>query len=275
MMDIRRATPDYLRAMRLTLLDGRWLAPTDTRGSESVVVLNDEAARRYLGDRNPIGAELRFQRKTSRVVGVVRGVRLGGPESDVRPEAYVSPAQNPIIGGAIVLRTAGDPLAIVPDVRAALATMTPPQSLSEVTTLEEMFGGLIAARRFNMLLLSLFGVLGIVIAAIGIYGVMAYLVTERTREIGVRMALGADAWKVQRAVLGQACRYLAVGLVVGLATASSLSTLVEGFLFRVPPRDLGVYAAAGAVILIAGLIAAWVPARRASHVDPLVALRAE
>ena len=126
-----------------------------------------------------------------------------------------------------------------------------------------------------MLLLSLFGLLGIVIAAIGIYGVMAYLVTQRTREIGVRMALGADAWQVQRSVLGQACRYLVLGLVIGLASASSLSTLVEGFLFRVPPRDIVVYAAAGTLILAAGLVAAWVPARRASHVDPLVALRIE
>jgi putative ABC transport system permease protein len=275
MVDIHQATPDYLAVMRLNLLQGRWLAPTDTRGSAPVVVLNDEAARRYLGDVNPIGAEIRLQNRVLKVVGVVRGVRLGGPESDVRPEAYVSPAQSTIIGGAIVVRTAGLPPAIVPAVRTALTTITPPQSLSDVTTLEEIFGGLVAARRFNMMLLSLFGLLGIVIAAIGIYGVMAYLVTQRTREIGVRMALGADAWNVQRSVLGQACRYLVLGLSIGLASASSLSTLVEGFLFRVSPRDIAVYAAAGAVILVAGLMAAWLPARRASHVDPLVALRAE
>jgi putative ABC transport system permease protein len=275
MVDIRQATPDYLKVMRLTLLQGRWLAPTDTRGSESVVVLNDEAARRYFGDANPIGAEIRLQQKTSKIVGVVRGVRLGGPESEVRPEAYVSTSQNAIIGGAIVVRTTGDPLVVISGVRAALTTVVPTPSLSDVTTLEQIYAGLVATRRFNMLLLSLFGVLGIVIAAIGIYGVMAYLVTQRTQEIGVRMALGADAGLVLRSVLWEAGRYLVIGLSIGLVSASRLSTLVEGFLFRVPPRDLAVYAAAGGLILVAGLVAAWVPARRASHVDPLVALRAE
>lgn len=275
MVDIRQATPDYLKVMRLTLLQGRWLAPTDTRAGESVVVLNDEAARRYLGDGNPIGAEIRLQEKTSKIVGVVRGVRLGGPESEVRPEAYVPTSQHPIIGGAIVVRTSGDPLVTISAVRGALTTVVPTPSLSDVTTLEEIYAGLVATRRFNMLLLSLFGVLGIVIAAIGIYGVMAYLVTQRTQEIGVRMALGADTGTVLRSVLWEASRYLVLGLSIGLASASRLSTLVEGFLFRVPPRDLGVYAAAGALILVAGLVAAWVPARRASHVDPLVALRIE
>jgi putative ABC transport system permease protein len=193
----------------------------------------------------------------------------------VRPEAYVSTSQHSIIGGAIVVRTTGDPLVTISAVRGALTTVVPTPSLSDVTTLEEIYAGLVATRRFNMLLLSLFGVLGIVIAAIGIYGVMAYLVTQRTQEIGVRMALGADAGTVLRSVLWEASRYLVLGLSIGLASASRLSTLVEGFLFRVTPGDLGVYAAAGALILVAGLVAAWIPARRASHVDPLVALRIE
>jgi ABC-type antimicrobial peptide transport system permease subunit len=273
MVDLRQATADYLKVMRLTLLQGRWLAPTDTSGSERVVVLNDEAARRYLGAANPIGAEIRIQAKPTKVVGVVRGVRLGGPESKVRPEAYVSSAQSPIIGASIVVRTAGEPLAMIPAVKAAMIAIGPTASASDVTTLDTLYGGLIATRRFNMLLLSLFGILAIVIAAIGIYGVMAYLVTQRTQEIGVRMALGANAAQVLRSVLWEACRYLVLGLSLGLATASILAGFAEAFLFRVPPRDIGVYSAAGAVILAAGLLAAWVPARRAAHVDPLVALR--
>ena len=275
MVDIRQATPDYLKVMRLTLLQGRWLAPTDTSGAERVVVLNDEAARRYLGAANPIGAEILIQQKPSKVVGVVRGVRLGGPESEVRPEAYVSSSQSPIIGASIVVRTAGQPLALASAVKAAMTTVVPTQPVSELTALETLYGGLIATRRFNMLLLSIFGILAIVIAAIGIYGVMAYLVTQRTQEIGVRMALGADAALVLRSVLWEAGRYLVLGLTLGLAAASILAGFVEGFLFRVPPRDVGVYSAAAAVILAAGLLAAWVPARRAAHVDPLVALRIE
>ena len=272
MVDIRQATPDYLKAMRLTLLHGRWIAPSDTRGSEPAVVLNDVAARRYLGREQAAGADIRFQLKAWKVVGVVKGLRAGGPESDVRPEAYVPVAQSQIIGGHLVVRTAGDAVAMIPAVKEAVSALNP-ASIADVEALEDLFRGLIATRRFNMLLLSLFGVLAIAIAAIGVYGVMAFLVAHRTREIGVRMALGADAASVLRSVLSQASRYLLAGLAFGFVGAVSVAGLAEGFLFRVRPHDVGVYAAAGAVLLIAGLVAAWIPARRAARVDPLAALR--
>jgi predicted permease len=272
MVDIRQATPDYVTAMRLTLLEGRWLAPSDTRGSEPAVVLNEVAARRYLGSERSTGAEIRFQLKTWKVIGVVRGLRVGGPESDVRPEAYVPVAQSQIIGGHLVVRTAGDPIALIPALKDAVRAINP-QSVADVETLDTLFGSLIATRRFNMLLLSLFGVLAVAIAAIGVYGVMAFLVAHRTQEIGVRMALGADAPTVLGSVLSQAFRYLAGGLALGFVGAVGVAGLAEGFLFQVGPHDVGVYAAAGAVLLIAGLVAAWIPARRAARVDPLVALR--
>ena len=273
MVDARQATPDYLEVMRLTLLQGRWLARSDTRGSEPVVVLNDAAARRYLGSESAVGVEIRLQQKTWKVVGVVRGLRLGGPESEVRPEAYVPVAQSPVIGGHVVVRTTDNPLAVIPSVKDAMKAAAPNQVVPDVDTLEQLFGGLIATRRFNMLLLSLFGLLAVVIATIGVYGVMAFLVTQRTQEIGVRMALGADASAVVRSVLWQACRYVLIGLATGFAAASGLARLVESFLFRVRPHDAGVYAAVAASILLAGLVAAWIPARRAAKVDPLVALR--
>jgi predicted permease len=272
MVDVRQATPDYLRVMRLTLQHGRWLAPSDIRGGQPVVVLNDEAARRYLGSEPAVGADVTFQLKTWKVVGVVKGLRLGGPESDVRPEAYIPVAQSQIVGGQVVLRTVDGSVLPVAAIREAVRSVNP-RAAPEVEALDELFNGLIATRRFNMLLLSMFGVLAVAIATIGVYGVMAFLVTHRTQEIAVRIALGADATTVLRSVLSQASRYLLAGLALGFIGALSLAGLTEAFLFQVRPYDGGVYAATGAVIVIAGLIAAWLPARRAARVDPLVALR--
>ena len=273
MVDLRQATPDYAQVMRLTLLQGRWLGPADTRGAGRVVVLNDVAARRYLEGEQAVGGDVTFQMKRWKVVGVVKGLRLGGPESDVRPEAYVSVAQSQIVGGQVVVRAVDRTSLPLAGLRDAVRTLNP-QAAPEVEVLDDLFSGLIATRRFNMLLLSMFGLLAVAIATIGVYGVMAFLVTHRTQEIAVRMALGADAPTVLRSVVSQAAVYLLAGLALGFAGAFSLAGLTEAFLFQVRPYDLGVYAATGTALVIAGLVAAWVPARRASRVDPLVALRA-
>jgi hypothetical protein len=273
MVDIRQATPDYASVMRLVLQHGRWLLPSDTRGGDPVVVLNDVAARRYLGTENAVGADVRFQLRTWRVVGVVKGLRLGGPESEVRPEAYVPVAQGRIIGGHVVVR-AGDRRAVpMESVRDAVRAVSP-QSVPDIESLDTLFSGMVATRRFNMLLLSVFGLLAVVIATLGVYGVMAFLVAHRTQEFALRMALGADAPTLLRSVISQASRYLLAGLSLGFAGAFACASLVEAFLFRVRPHDLGVYTAAGGLLLAAGLIAAWIPARRAARVDPLVARRA-
>jgi putative ABC transport system permease protein len=273
MVDLRQATPDYVKVMRLTLLQGRWLASPDIRGAERVVVLNEVAARRYLGSEQAVGANVTFQAKTWKVVGVVKGLRLAGPESEVRPEAYVPVAQSQIVGGQVVVRAVDPtsiPLAALRDAVRALS----PQAAPEVEVLDDLFSGLIAARRFNMPLLSMFGLLAVVIAAIGVYGAMAFLVAHRTQEIAVRMALGADAPAVLRSVLSQAAVYLLAGLVLGFAGAFSLAGLTQAFLFQVRPYDISVYAVTATALVIAGLVAAWIPARRASRVDPLVTLRA-
>ena len=273
MVDLRQATPDYVSVMRLNLQQGRWLAPTDIRGAERVVVLNDVAARRYLGSEQVVGADVIFQANAWKVVGIVKGLRFGGPESNVRPEAYIPVAQSQIVGGQVVVRAADRRSVPVAALKDAVRAINP-QTAAEVQVLDELFSGLIANRRFNMLLLSMFGLLAVAIATVGVYGVMAFLVAHRTREIAVRMALGADAPTVLRSVLSQAAVYLLAGLALGFAGAFSLAGLTEAFLFQVRPHDLGVYAATGMVLVIAGLVAAWVPARRASRVDPLVALRA-
>lgn len=271
-VDIRQATADYLKATRLTLLAGRWIAATDGHDAAGVVVLNDEAVKRYLGGGPAVGRTIQIN-GTRTVIGVVRGVRLGGPETTVRPEAYVPMAQATILGADLVLRTHDDPLALVPAVKAAIWSVAPDLSIPEARTFEGMLGDLIAQRKFNMLLLSLFGLLAMTIASAGIYGVMAYVVEQRTPEIGVRMALGAQPGRILRMILGRAAAFVGVGLAAGLAGAWALSRLVGTFLFSVRPHDPAIYAGAAAVLMAAALVAALVPGLRAARIDPLKALR--
>ena len=271
-VDIRQVTPGYGDAVGAAVLRGRYLVETDGSDGQQVVVLNEEAARRYLGDQDPIGRTIAVNGDRT-VVGIVSNVRLGGPESDIRPEAYVPYAQSLQVGGELVVRTAGDPAPMTDAVRSAVWTSYPDIAIDEVTTMETLLGRLIAQRQFNMLLVGLFGALAMVIAGAGIYGVMAYIVTQRTQEIGVRMALGARPTGVLLTVLRRAAAFLVLGLAAGLAGAWVLASSIEAFLFQVDPRDATVFASTGVLLFVVGMVAALVPARRASRVDPLVALR--
>jgi ABC-type antimicrobial peptide transport system permease subunit len=178
-----------------------------------------------------------------------------------------------MFGADLVIKTAASPESVAPSVREAIWGIAPDLTLGETRTFEMLFEGLIAQRRFNMLLLSIFGALGIVITGVGIYGVMAYVVEQRTQEIGVRMALGAQAVRVQGMMLGRAMVFTLAGLGIGMAGAYALSGAVGAFLFSVEPGDPLVYAATAGMLVAIGLIAAWIPARRASKVDPITALR--
>lgn len=277
-VQVRQVTPGYAAAVGTAVVRGRFIEAADTRGSTPVVVLNEEAAARYLGGREPIGATITIERgyaPQATVVGVVGNVRLFGPESAVRPEAYLAAAQGRFLTGALAVRTEGDPLAIADAVRDAIRASFPEISEPEAETLASLFGGLIAQRRFNMLIVGLFGGLALAIACAGLYGVMAYLVTQRTREIGVRLALGAPPGRVMTAVIGRGVMHTAVGIVIGVAVAWWLASSVEAFLFEVQPHDPVVYGAAAALLASCGVIAAFVPARRAARVDPVIALRIE
>jgi ABC-type antimicrobial peptide transport system permease subunit len=173
----------------------------------------------------------------------------------------------------LVVRTSGDPASLVPAIRATVRSAAPELVIPDPQTYDTLFANLVAQQKFNMYLLVLFGALAIGIAAAGIYGVMAYMVEQRTPEIGVRIALGAEPKAVVRMVLAQAAACLAAGLGLALAGGWALSRFIEGFLFRVDARDPVVYAAAAALLLAVGLAAAFVPARRAARVDPMIALR--
>jgi putative ABC transport system permease protein len=272
--DLRAVSPDYLATIGGTQVSGRFISDTDTRGAPAVVVLSDEAVRRYFGGGDPIGAVVLLEVPRT-VIGVVRGMRIHGPEVEIRPEAYIPFPQSRQPGADLVLRTGPDPLTIAPAVKSAVWSVLPTTVIPEPETFGELYAGLIAMRRFNVVLLGLFGGLALLIASVGIYGVMAYLVEQRRREIGVRMALGALPRRILTMILGRAALTSGIGLFLGVAGAIWLERLLTPFLFRPTPRDPAVYGSTALLLMLLALVAALLPARRAARVDPLLALRSE
>jgi putative ABC transport system permease protein len=273
---LNQISPDYFRALKVPLLRGRLFADADSQNSEPVVILNEAAAARYFPGEDAVGKVVRLVGNRT-VVGVVGDIRHDGPESGWRTQAFVPLAQSRVFGATLVVRTASGAQGILPAVRQAIWSEFPdalPTRIDE-HTLTYYFDALVAQRRFNMLLLALFGVLGLSIASVGIYGVMGYIVSQRTQEIGIRMALGAQPSTILRSVLGSALLTMLLGIAIGLIGAWGLSGLVRGFLFEVQPHDPRVYAGALLVLAATGLAAAFGPAHRASSVDPLTALRME
>jgi putative ABC transport system permease protein len=275
-VDRRTVSSNYLQLLRIPLLKGRYLSDDDRAGSPSVAVCNQAAAQRYWPGQDPLGQRFKMSGTEYTVVGIVGNIHHLGPEIAPRQECYLPWTQEKTYGGTLVVRTTGDPMKVLPAVKAAIWSVNREQRLTgDTVTLERYMDRLIAQRRFNMAVLALFGVLGLIIAAVGIYGVMAYVVAQRTNEIGVRMALGATRGNVVTMVLRRAGMLMLLGLIIGGAGAWYLSAGVKSFLFEVQPNDAGIFAAALAVLALAGLLASALPARRAAAVDPLVALRAE
>ena len=273
-ISIRKVTPDYHKALRIPLRNGRYFDAGDRKGAANVLILNDSAARKYFPGENPIGRMVSMDGNRT-VVGVVGDVSQSSLEIEPRTEAYEPIAQTIAVFGDLMIHTSGDPYAVLPAVKSAVLAELPEVPLRNVRTMEELIGRRVAQRRLNMLLLGLFGVLGLVICAVGIYGVMAYVVSQRTREIGVRIALGATRGRVIGMVLRNAGMMLAAGLVIGTAGAWYLSAMAKTFLFRLDATDPRAFAAAVASLSLAALIASAIPAYRAASVDPMVALRAE
>ena len=244
--------------------------------SSPLVVLNELAARQLFGDADPIGRELiAYGRTRVSVSGVVANVHMRGPEADSGPQAYF-PGPPRADNYAYLVRTSGDASKMIPAVQAAVASLrTEGSRPAQVRGVEDAFRDITARRRFSAGTMAMFGLLALFIGAAGVYGVMSSLVAQRTREIGVRVALGATGPRIPATVLGQVGRYLALGLAVGLPSAWLVSRMFTALFFQVRPGDLWVYVVVASLLTGVGLAAAFVPARRASHVDPLIALRAE
>ena len=274
-ISIRGVTPDYHKAIGIPLRAGRYLERTDDAKAPPAMLINESAAKTLFPGQNALGQTAIMNNKTWTVVGVVGDVYQSSLETDPRTEAYVPIVQRPAIFAELIVRTTGDPYVALPAVKAAVLAELPDIPLRNVRTMEELIGRRVAQRRLNMLLLGLFGLLGLVISAVGIYGLMAYLVSQRTREIGVRMALGAPKWTVVRSVLARASVLLSCGLVIGTVAAWYLSATAQAFLFRMDVTDPRAFAAAIGVLAAAGLLASAIPARRAASVNPIIALRSE
>jgi putative ABC transport system permease protein len=274
-------TAGFFDAMRILLVSGRgFTALDDTRGP-AVVIVNEAFVRRYFPDGTALGRRFTYDDPTGEnvrwleIVGIVADVRRSGLAEPLRPEAYYPHTQFRARALTFVVRTAGDPLALMPAVRAAVRELDPLLPVSSMQTVAQSVAESLAARRFVMLLLSGFAALALVLASIGIYGVVAYLVTHRTREMGIRVALGAHRRDVLRLIIGQSLRHVAPGVLAGGLAALALSRLLRSELFGVAPGDPLTFAAVAAVLIAVSIVASLIPAIRAARTDPLVALRQE
>jgi putative ABC transport system permease protein len=274
MISVRRVTPDFHSVLRIPLRNGRLFNAADRADGPAVIIINESAAKKYFPGENPIGRLIKVQENRT-IVGVVGDIHQTSLETEPMTEAYVPMAQARVPGGELVIRTSGNPYDMLPAVKSAVFEVLPDVPLRNVGTMEELIAKRVAQRKLTMLLLGLFGLLGLVIAAVGVYGVMAYLVSQRTREIGVRMALGATRSNVVGMVLLNACALVASGLVIGGVAAWYLSAASQAFLFRLESTDPRAFAAAVVSLSVAALVASVIPARRAASVDPMVALRSE
>jgi putative ABC transport system permease protein len=275
--DVRVVSPRYFEALDIPVLLGRAFNPLDHREAARVVMIN-QAMVRYWDGSDPVGSRLSVDNGTTwwTVVGVVGDVRQFGLDRAAVPQAFIPLAQMPNgLGGRVLLRTSGDPAALSRAVIDAVHALDPDMPVEDVQTLEEVRSDALAAPRLTALLLAIFAGLAMVVTLTGVTGVIAASVSERTREFGVRMALGATRGWVLRMVLRQGLVLVAAGLVLGLAAAAVFSKALSAYLFATPPRDPLVLAAVAVVFVVAGLLACLGPARRATGADPLVALQAE
>jgi putative ABC transport system permease protein len=271
---------EYFRAIRIPLLAGRVFDRRDTRDSVAVVMINDELVRKYFPNENPIGQHLLIDNagsaKSVEIVGVVAGSRHDSLAVPPKPEYYVPLSQNPDRGNYLVLRTSPENLAgLESSLRTAIHELDPDVFVPALKPLEKLIGGTLAGPKFNMVLVGSFAGVAMALAAIGIYGVIAYGVTQRTREIGIRMALGAQRIDVLRMILIQSMTIISLGLIIGLVGALVLTRLMASLLYGVSAHDVFVHGLVLIVLAAAGLVASYIPARRAMSVDPVVALRYE
>jgi putative ABC transport system permease protein len=279
--DIRRVTPGFFPALEIPVRAGRALTAEDRAEGRQVVVVDEELVARYWPGEDPIGKRITFNDPGDsaiawiEVVGVVGHTMHEGLDGGRRVQLYFPVQQSPVRFLVFAVRTEGDPLAALPAVKAAIRTVDPNLPLSNPNSLESLIEGSTGPRRFSMVLLALFSGLAALLAAIGLYGVMAYTVTQRSRELGVRLALGASARDLLGLVVGQGMRLVLLGVGIGLVAALALSRLLTTMLFGVGSTDLLTYVGITLLLLTVTAIATWLPARRATRVDPAVVLREE
>jgi predicted permease len=282
----RVISPRYFSVLSIPLLKGRDFSTRDTTNAPAVCIINQALAKRISASVDPIGKRVRFasppgtdQSQWLQIVGVVGDIRETlDPRSplnaDPRPTIYRSFHQNPI-PGSLLVRSSGDPTALIPAIRRELAALNPNVPITRIQTGREGLAESLAQPRFHTLLLSVFAGLALLLAAVGIYGVISYSVTQRAREVGIRMALGAQQSDVLRLIVSQGMRLTLVGLALGLGGAFALTSVMSNLLYGITPTDPATFAGVTLLLALVALLACWLPARRAARVDPMVALRQE
>lgn len=271
----------YFRATGIPILKGRAFTEQDMKGAAPVAIISETMAHRFFGGEDPLGRRIRRgdsedNKPWLTIIGIAGDVRRYGLAERLRPEIYYPFQQQPQAAMALVVRTtAADPLSIAPAVRREVQAVDKDQPVYDIKTMDSLLAKSIASNRLAVWLLGLFAALALLLASIGIYGVIAYSVTQRTREIGIRMALGARPRDVLRLVVGQGMMLTFIGIGLGLVGAFALTRVMASLLFSVSPTDPVTFAAISALLAVVALLACYIPARRATKVDPMVALRHE
>jgi putative ABC transport system permease protein len=274
----------YFSALGAPLLRGRFFTEQDDDTSPDVVIINETLAKRFFPGVDPVGRRIKNggperpigpRNPWMTIVGVVGDINYSGLDAAPEPVVYYAFRQAPAGDQYVVLRTTADPQSLASAARVAVGELDKDLPVTNLRTMDELMSESMASPRFRTTLVSLFAVVGVLLAAIGIYGVMAYAVAERTHELGVRMALGADRGDVLRMVIGDAMRLVAGGVTLGVIGAAAASRLIGSLLFGITPTDPTTFAGIVALLTATALVASYVPARRATRVDPMIALRHE
>jgi putative ABC transport system permease protein len=274
------ANVNYFRTMGIPLLQGREFTERDRDGTPPALIINETAARRYWPGQSPVGSRLSFTTGRTRatwleIVGVVKDVLHDGLESPAKPTIYLPFLQSPQAFMVTVVRSDMEPTGLTSAVRGAIAALDRDQPVLMTRAMTDIYSDSVAQRRFNTALMAAFGTLALLLAVVGVYGLMAFAVTQRTHEMGVRIALGAEHWHVLKLVLGRALRLTFMGIAFGLAMAFFLTRFISNLLFNVPRTDPATFIVVSLCLGGIALLASYIPARRAMRIDPVVALRHE
>jgi putative ABC transport system permease protein len=276
---------DYFLSLSIELLKGRPFTKQDDPSHPGVTIINDAFARKYFPNENPLGQQIESSTPSRmsngpmptsfEIVGVVRDTKFQGLSADTVPAFYIPAKQFPLSDMVVMARVEGDPLTYSQPLRDAVRSLDRDQPINPITSMETILAEDISQPRFNMLLMGLFGALALVLALIGIYGLLSYAVAQRTQEIGLRMALGAQAQDVLKLVVGQGMRLVVLGVAIGLAAALLLTRVMRSLLFGVTATDAQTFGSTVLIMAAVAFLACMLPALRATKVDPNVALRYE
>ncbi|MGZ7057172.1 MAG: ABC transporter permease, partial [Candidatus Angelobacter sp.] len=277
-LQMRSVAPGYFETLHISLIAGRFFTERDGKGATRVAIINEAMVRRYFPGQDPLGKVLRFGPDPDdqcQIAGIVANTRDVHLRAAPRPQVYLSLFQNPDPSVHLFLRTSSDPLALATDIRKAVWSIDKDLPVSHVQSMTEVIAQSVAEPRFRTWLLGIFAAVGLALTLVGIYGVVSYMAGQRTREIGIRVALGAQRGNVLRLVLGQGVRLTVMGAIAGVIGSLALTRLLKSQLFDIKPTDPATLIGVAVLVLLVAVAACYVPARRATHVDPLVALRQE